>query len=134
MLSQYQGLTRVIGWIALGLLLGAGLGLLLGWVVWPTQFTEADPTVLEENYQREYTLMTASTYWMDEDLGSARRRLESLGREDYLSWYRRVTIDHILNGAEETQILHLVKLAADLGIYSPAMEPYWPGSEEADGS
>ncbi len=74
---QYQGLARVLGWLALGLFLGAGLGLLLGWVVWPTEFTEADPTVLEEEYQIDYTLMIASAYWNEEDIGSARRRLES---------------------------------------------------------
>ena len=134
MSSQNQGLIKAGGWILLGLLLGAGLGLLLGWVVWPTQFTEADPTVLEEKYQRDYTLMTASAYWVEEDLEYSRQRLESLGKEDYLSWYRGVTIDSILNDADETQLLHLVKLAADLGIYSPAMEPYWPGNEEVDGS
>ena len=118
----------------MGLLLGAGLGLLLGWVVWPTQFTEANPTVLEEKYQRDYTLMTASAYWVDGDLEYASKRLESLGKEDYLSWYRGLTIDAILNEADETQIVHLVKLATDLGIYSPAMEPFWPGYEEVDGS
>ena len=133
MAFQYQGLAKVLGWLALGLFLGAGLGLLLGWVVWPTEFTEADPTVLEEKYQVDYTLMIASTYWMEEDIGSAQRRLESLGQEDYIGWFRRVTIDHILNGANESQIHHLVKLAADLGIYSPAMEPYWPGSFEVGG-
>jgi hypothetical protein len=129
---QKKGWARVVGWLALGTLLGAGLGLLLGWVVWPTEFTEADPTVLEEKYQLDYTLMIASTYWMEEDIGSARRRLESLGHEDYIGWFRRVTIDHILNGAEESQIRQLVNLAADLGIYSPAMEPYWPGGFEVE--
>ncbi len=133
MVNQYQGWARVIGWLAIGLFLGASLGLLLGWVVWPTEFTEADPTVLEEKYQLDYTLMIASTYWIEEDIGSARQRLESLGQEDYIGWFRRVTIDHILNGADESQIRHLVKLSADLGIYSPAMEPYWPGSIEAEG-
>jgi len=132
--SQNQALIRTAAWILLGLILGASFGLMLGWLVWPTQFTEADPTVLEEKYQRDYTLMTASAYWVEKDLEFAKRRLQSLGKEDYLSWYRGVTIDSILNDADETQILHLVKLAADLGIHSPAMEPYWPGNIEVDGS
>jgi hypothetical protein len=127
---QNQGLFRIIGWLTIGLILGAGLGLFLGWVVWPTRFTEADPTVLEEEHKRDYTLMIASTYWEDEDLNAAMDRLDSIGEEDPFGWYRAVTLDHILGREDDLEIRHLVNLAADLGIYSQAMDPYWPGTFE----
>jgi hypothetical protein len=127
---QTQGAFRIIGWLIFGLILGLGLGLLLGWVVWPTEFTEADPTVLEDQYKRDYTLMIASAYWEDEDLNAAMNRLGSLGEDDPFGWYREITLDFILGREDDLEIRHLVNLAADLGIYSQVMEPYWPGAIE----
>jgi hypothetical protein len=116
----------MVGWIALGLLIGAVLGLVIGWVVWPLEYVEADPTVLEGSYFDDYVVMIASAYSLDEDLNLARRRLSSLGLEDLDSWYLSFTVDQILAGADEANIVFLVRLADDLGLYSPVMEPYLP--------
>ena len=125
---------RVVGWIALGLLIGAVLGLVIGWVVWPIEYVEADPTVLEDSYFDDYVLMIASAYSLDEDLNIARRRLSSLGLEDLDGWYLSFTVDQILGDADETDVVFLVKLADDLGLYSPVMEPYLPaGAASNDG-
>ncbi len=124
----------MLGWIALGLLIGAGLGLVIGWVVWPIEYVEADPTVLEDSYFDDYVLMIASAYSLDEDLNLARRRLNSMGLENLDSWYLSFTVDQILNGADETEVVFLVNLADDLGLYSPVMEPYLPaGAASRDG-
>lgn len=129
-----SGIFRVIGWIALGLLIGAGLGLVIGWVVWPIEYVEADPTVLEDSYFDDYVLMIASAYSLDEDLNLARRRLSSLGLEDLNAWYLSFTVDQILGDADETDIVFLVKLADGLGLNSPVMEPYLPsGAVNSDG-
>lgn len=125
-----KSLFRMIIWLVIGLIIGLGFGLILGWVVWPTEFSEADPTVLEDQYKRDYTLMIASTYWEDGDLNAARDRLDNLGESDPFGWYRAVTLDHILGSEDDLEIRHLVNLAADLGIYSQAMEPYWPGLDD----
>lgn len=117
-------ILRVIGWMALSLLIGTGIGLIIGWAVWPIEFVEADPTVLEDSYFNDYVLMIASAYSLDEDLVVARRRLNSLGIEDMDSWYLTFTVNQILDGAEDTDILVLVKLANDLGLHSPLMDPY----------
>ncbi len=125
---------RVVGWIALGLLIGAVLGLVIGWVVWPIEYVEADPTVLEDSYFDDYVLMIASAYSLDEDLNIAQRRLSSLGLEDLNSWYLSFTVDQILDDTDETDIVFLVKLADGLGLYSPVMEPYLPaGAASTDG-
>lgn len=114
---------RIIGLIIVGLAAGVGLGLYVGWVAWPTEFTDADPTILEEEYRRDYTLMIAAAYAVDGDLETARQRIDSLGpdAQDYLL---SLVLDVILEGNNEQEIHQVVQLAADLGLSSPAMQPY----------
>ena len=126
-----KGRLRNILWVGLGLVFGVGLGLFLGWVAWPTEFTEADPTILEESYQQDYTVMIASTYALDGDLAGARRRLASLGKGNGQAWLLDQVVAHILENEDETEISQLVLLARDLGLSSPAMTPYLPGEGES---
>ncbi len=125
-----NGRIRNIVWIALGLLFGVGVGLFLGWVVWPTEFTEANPTILEASYQRDYTVMIAATYALDGDLPGARRRLATLGKADSSAWLLDQVVAHILENEDETEIRQLVLLAHDMGLSSPAMTPYLPISSK----
>lgn len=116
---------RSLFWTTVGLALGLGLGLYLGWVAWPTEFTDASPSILEESYRRDYTLMIAHAYLLDGDLDAARRRLHSLDQEAPDRWLLSFTVDAILSGRdEETVIRPLVALAHDLGLESPALVPY----------
>jgi hypothetical protein len=127
-----RGWVRTVTWLGLGLLAGIVLGLLLGWVAWPVQFSDADPSIMERGYQLDYTVMIAGAYSLDEDMSEARRLLSTLGKEDSLAWLLEVTVDAILNNGDETDTRHLVKLADDLGLYSPAMDPYLPvGNSES---
>ena len=133
MTPWWERLLRIVFWLGVGLILGVGTGLILGWVVWPIEFTEADPTVLEDSYRRDYTVMIAAAYSLDEDLNVARQRLHGLGKADGNAWLLSVTVDHILSEGDETEIRHLVRLADDLGLYSPAMEPFMPATEPGAG-
>src|SRR5690606_3295765 len=120
-------------WTTLGLALGAALGLYLGWVAWPTEFVDADPSILREDYRHDYALMTAHAYALDGDLTSAQRRIYSLGGEAPDRWLLTMTVDAILTGQdEETIILPLVNLARDMGLSSPAMAPYLVATPEAE--
>ena len=134
MAPWWQRLLRIVLWLSLGVILGMAAGLLLGWVVWPIEFTEADPTVLEDSYQHDYTVMIATAYSLDGDLNGARQRLNSLGKQDANAWLLSVTVDHILNQANENEIRYLVRLASDLGLYSPAMEPFMTGATSNEGT
>jgi hypothetical protein len=127
---------RAIIWIGLGLALGLALGLYLGWELWPTEFVDADPAILHEDYRRDYALMTANAYALDGDLEAARLRIYSLGAEEPGRWLLSFTVDAILTGRDEqTVILPLVNLAHDLGLESPAMAPYLSNTEpEGDDS
>lgn len=116
---------RALLWIGLGLAVGVSLGLYLGWVAWPTEFVDADPSILREDYRRDYTLMVAHAYALDGDLAAAQRRLYSLGGEEPDRRLLTMTVDAILSGRDEqTIILPLVTLSRDLGLNSPAMAPY----------
>jgi hypothetical protein len=126
-----RGRVRHILWVGLGLLFGVGLGLFLGWVALPVEFTEADPAILEERYQRDYTVMIAANYALDGDLAGARRRLATLGKADTNGWVLDQVVAHILENENETEIRQLVLLARDLGLSSPAMTPYLPTAEGA---
>jgi hypothetical protein len=128
---------RVVLWLGLGLLVGLSAGLYLGWVAWPAEFTDTDPSILRPDYKQDYLLMTAQTFVLDRDLDAARRRLYSLGEPEPDRWLLSVTVDAILSGRDETrEIRPLVQLSHALGLSSPAMVPYLtgaaPGETEAD--
>ena len=115
--------------ILLGLAIGAGLGLAIGWVFWPTQFVDADPAVLDDNYRRDYVLLIADSYALDSNLAAAQQKIAMLG-EDGSQYVLSVLIDMILRQQDEGQIRRLARLANDIGQYTPAMEPYLPASPE----
>jgi len=80
-LMQRRGLI----WpVLLGLLAGVGLGLLLGYVVWPAQYDSVTPDLLSAANQDDYAAMIATAYAAPGaaaggDLDLARTRLERLG-------------------------------------------------------
>ncbi len=112
--------------VLIGIAVGAALGLYLGWVTWPAEFSDASPATLNPVEQREYALMTAVVYADTHDLQTARRRITSLGKEGETgeSVYFSITLDSILRDDNEAEIRSLVQLAAKLGLASPAMEPF----------
>ncbi len=101
--------------------------MLVGWVLWPLEYTEADPSILEERFQRDYTLMIAEAYSLDRDMSLARSRLRTLGKSNLESWVLSVTVDHIIGEGSENESLYLVNLADDMGMYSPVMDPFLDG-------
>ena len=127
MSGELRGVLRVVVWLTMGAVIGVVFGFLVGWVIWPIEFTEADPTVLEDSYQRDYTVMIAAAYELNDDLALAQRRLASLGTGDSDGWLLTVTVDHILSQGDEREIRQLVRLAGDLGLASPLMAPYLTG-------
>ncbi len=114
---------KYIGSLLVGLIIGGGIGLLLGWLVWPTEYTEATPLILEDEYRQDYLLMAAAAYAVDGDLVVATERIDSLGVNGRNHLFD-ITIDTILTGGNEQHIHQLVQLAADLGLSSPAMTPF----------
>lgn len=114
--------------LLVGLALGAGLGLLVGWLIWPTEYTDATPIILQDAYRQDYLRMIAAAYGEDGDLVTAVTRLESLG-DNGADQLFSLMLDAILASEEEAEIRRLVQLAAALGYTSPAMQPYLPEPE-----
>jgi len=70
----------VIGGAALlSLVAGIALGLLITWVLWPVEFTNADPADLRQSLKDDYVRMVSTAYALDGDLAAAERRLALLG-------------------------------------------------------
>lgn len=124
-----RGWLRVTVWLGLGLLLGVGLGLYLGWGLMPTEYSEADPALLQTAYRQDYTVMVAAAYAQDGNLAAAQQRLADLREPDANAWLLSLTVDMILNNGNEQDIRHLALLARDLGVDSPALAPYLPTPE-----
>jgi hypothetical protein len=114
--------------ILLGLAIGIGLGLAIGWVFWPTEFTDANPTVLEDRYRRDYVQLIADSYALDNNLAAAQQHISDLG-EDGPQYVLQVLIEMILRQDDEGAIRRLTRLAHDIGQYTPAMDPYLPTAE-----
>ncbi|MFN2297518.1 MAG: hypothetical protein ACK2UB_01625 [Anaerolineales bacterium] len=62
-------------WLAVGLLLGAALGVGYAWVIRPAEFRGAEPAFLQPVYRGEYILLAATAYQATGDLERARDRL-----------------------------------------------------------
>ncbi|MCB8976883.1 MAG: hypothetical protein H6657_05595 [Ardenticatenaceae bacterium] len=116
--------------ILLGLVIGVGLGLAVGWVFWPTEFTDANPAVLEDRYRRDYVQLIADSYAQDNNLAQAQQRIGDLG-EGGSNYVLQVLIEMILRQEDEGAIRRLTRLANDIGQYTPAMDPYLPATPEA---
>ncbi len=58
--------------------LGAGLGLLYGWVINPVKYEDTTPAMLRSDYKADYVLMIAEIYGSDQNLEQAARRLATL--------------------------------------------------------
>jgi len=56
-------------------LLGLGLGLLIGWVVWPVQWTDAGPQHLRADLQEQYLKNVAMRLQVDNDVRAAQAAL-----------------------------------------------------------
>ncbi len=68
--------------LVLGILLGLGLGVLIGWVIYPVEYVDTPPNALRADYKDEYLLLIASAYAADHNLEHARQRLATLGYPD----------------------------------------------------
>jgi len=63
----------------LGVIGGLIIGLLMGWVFWPVEWTDATPQALSPDYQDEYLRMAIDSYRVNADPNLAAQRYRVLG-------------------------------------------------------
>ena len=107
-----------------GLAVGIGLGLYLGWVVWPVEYYDTDLTSFHPQYQFEYAVMVGAAYELDGDWARATDRLDGLGHDDIGPWLRDLIHQSIAGGRDPVKIGHLISLADPLGVRTEIMDPF----------
>ncbi len=110
--------------LVIALLIGAAVGLYLGWVQFPVQYLNSPAASLADRYKDEYTVMVATGYLKDGDLGGAVERLRMLGQANIPAYVQSVTERYISNSQDANDISYLVALAEGLGRLTPIMQPY----------
>ena len=106
------------------LLVGIGLGLFIGWYLWPVTYTEAVPLRLRQDWKDEAIWMAAQAFAYDRDLEAAQARLRPLGSGDPGGLVLDRTDKAIVQNLPAQQIANLARLAAALGARSARTDPY----------
>lgn len=108
-----------------GLIIGAIIGLYLGWVEYPQRRYRSDLSELAQSYRDDYLVMIAAGYGVDGDLPGAIARLSHLGVEDIAVYAQRQTERIISNAARDIRDIRLlVALARAMRRLTPVMEPF----------
>ena len=61
-----------------GFIIGAVIGLLVGWVFAPVSYFDITPYSLHDDFKSDYLSIIALTYQADNDIGRARARVQEL--------------------------------------------------------
>ncbi|MCB9452737.1 MAG: hypothetical protein H6672_14965 [Anaerolineaceae bacterium] len=110
--------------LLIGLAVGAGVGLYLGWVQAPLEFVDSPASSLSPRYQDEYIVMVSGGYLADGDLGGALSRLQILGAPNIPQLVQDTAEKYISDSRGVDDIRKLVALAEAMGRLTPIMEPY----------
>ena len=110
-------------WFVVGIVLGIGLALIIGWGLLPVQRADSSPAMLRRDYQEEYLRLIATAYHVDGDLALAQQRLAAL-QPDATAFLVEVTERWIAQDKPDAVLIPLAQLARDLGVSTPAMQPY----------
>ena len=108
----------------IGLIAGAGIALLIGWVLFPVGPYDTSPDTLRAGYHAEYVRMVAIAYQVEGDLEQAQARLVQLAPDDPLGTLVAQTERWITQNKSERLIIPLSRLARDLGVETPTMTNY----------
>lgn len=97
-----------------GFLAGAGIGILISWVLAPVQFVDATPASLRADFKDDYRLLIASAYDANTDLLRARARLDTLADADPATALAEQSGRMEKAGVEASRIALILQLANSL--------------------
>jgi hypothetical protein len=111
-----------------GTLLGIGLGIAIGWLVWPVSYYDTDVYDLRADYQDEFVVLVGALYQLEGNVEVARQWLALLSPPDAPKPPKVIVVEvterYIARGANATDIGYLVGLAEALGTVTTPMQPY----------
>ncbi|MBC7224374.1 MAG: hypothetical protein H5T59_08910 [Anaerolineae bacterium] len=122
-MTQYTRRAVVLTGLA-GLLVGLLAGLVIGWWVWPVEWTATSLKDLKPEYKDEYIAMVSAAYARDGNLERAVRRLESLRAGNPAQLVVALAERYIAEGRDRDEIQCLAGLAEGLGVRSPQVLSY----------
>ena len=109
--------------IVLGLAVGIGIGLTVGWI-FPLTTVKTLPSSLSLDWQGDWILMTAQAFSLDGDLDLAKQRLTLLGTGDLGKRVAQRGEQAMTEGLPPNYIGALARLAAALEVRTEALSPY----------
>lgn len=111
-----------------GILLGIGLGLVIGWLVWPVSYYDTDVYDLRADHQDEFVVMVGALYALEQDIEAAHQLLGLLSQPNRPRPPESIVVEvaerYIARGADPAEIGYLVGLAEALGSTTTPMQPY----------
>jgi len=122
-MDDYDHKILVIALLA-GTVVGLLFGALVGWVIWPVQYTDTDLVDLGPEHKDDYVVMASAAYALDGDLEKAKARLAKLEVDDTGQVVADLASSYISIGAGLVDIRNLVQLADALGSSDDAMLNY----------
>ncbi len=114
-------------WPVMALLAGVLIGLIIGWWIWPVQWTNTYPVDLRAEERDEYLAMVAESYAANRDLNLAQKRLASWPQEELakvLTYAQERFLETDARRAEQLQLLiTALNLTAGPAPAQPAAPP-----------
>jgi hypothetical protein len=117
-------MRNILPLVLVGLVVGAALGLLTGWILWPVQYTNTAPAQLRQDYRNDYILMVAAAYQVEGNLEGAQTRLALLDPEEPARPVVELAEALTAGGGWSGDVAMLARLADALRAATPAMTSY----------
>ncbi|MFV1859781.1 MAG: hypothetical protein ACC647_10610 [Anaerolineales bacterium] len=89
--------------LILGLVFGALIAVVYGWLVRPVEYIDTSPDSLRIDFRTDYVLMVAESFASDQDLTLAQVRLAALGPQapdDYVTQAIDYALEHSFSRAD----------------------------------
>jgi hypothetical protein len=108
--------------VFLTLCIGIGLGLAYGWVVDPVEYFDLTPDTLRADYKTDFVLMVAEAYRLEQDPGTAARRLAIFGTQSP-SAIAAEALEHArTNGSPDEDIAALQELVTAMQAWNGILQ------------
>lgn len=107
------------------LVLGVTLGLVITWVIWPTEFTNAEFADLRPALRDDYIRMTSLAYEADGDVANARQRIAALRLANPAQTFNDLIEREIRSANDPATQDALIHLSQALG-FKPPYTAYRP--------